>query len=68
MSATSEGGWDDSDRGIFRDFGVSLVRVGPRILRSETAAVCLLSLLQYELGDLNGDPATFRIDYRRFNQ
>jgi 16S rRNA (uracil1498-N3)-methyltransferase len=63
-----EGGWDEADRCVFREFGVSLVRVGPRILRAETAAVSILSLLQYEMGDLKADPATFRIDYRQFNQ
>jgi 16S rRNA U1498 N3-methylase RsmE len=29
------------------------VKLGQRILRTETAAIALLGILQYELGDLN---------------
>jgi len=63
-----EGGWDEADRALFREFGVAQVRIGPRILRAETAAICSLSLLQYELGDLNAAPESFQIDYQPFNQ
>ena len=47
-----EGGWDDQDRTIFDQYSISPVCLGPRILRTETAAVAALSILQYELGDL----------------
>lgn len=33
--------------------GYVQVRLGPRILRAETAAIAVMSVLQYELGDLN---------------
>ncbi len=63
-----EGGWDEEDRALFQEFNVTRVRIGPRILRAETAAICSLSLLQYELGDLNAAPESFQIDYQPFNQ
>ena len=47
-----EGGWDDQDRSIFDQHGIIPVGLGPRVLRTETAAVAALSILQYELGDL----------------
>jgi len=47
-----EGGWGDRDRNLFSAHSVKSVRLGPRILRTETASVVALSLLQYELGDL----------------
>ena len=48
-----EGGWDDRDREILHNRKVVPVHLGPRILRAETAAVTILSILQYELGDLS---------------
>lgn len=47
-----EGGWDDSDREIFDQSQVPPAHLGPRILRTETAAIVALSILQFELGDL----------------
>ncbi len=47
-----EGGWDDRDRAIFDQHRVTPVCLGPRVLRTETAALAALSILQYELGDL----------------
>ena len=47
-----EGGWGDRDRRLFAAHSTILVNLGPRILRTETASVVALSLLQYELGDL----------------
>ena len=47
-----EGGWDERDRAIFDQHSITPVCLGPRILRTETAAVAALSILQYELGDL----------------
>ena len=48
-----EGGWDDRDRNLFGQAQVQRVRLGPRIMRTETAAVAALSVLQYELGDFS---------------
>lgn len=47
-----EGGWSKSDREIFKQHKVYPVHLGSRILRTETAPVAVLSILQYELGDL----------------
>jgi 16S rRNA (uracil1498-N3)-methyltransferase len=47
-----EGGWGDRDRKLFFAHSATSVKLGPRILRTETASVVALSLLQYELGDL----------------
>lgn len=48
-----EGGWDETDRRLFRQKKVPSVSLGARILRAETAPVTILSILQYELGDLS---------------
>ena len=47
-----EGGWDDRDRALFDAKAVPRVSLGQRILRTETAPVAVLAILQYELGDL----------------
>ncbi len=47
-----EGGFVDSEAVQARDCGVLPVRFGPRILRTETAAIAGVSLLQGLLGDL----------------
>jgi len=49
-----EGGWGDCDRRLFSTHCTVSINLGPRILRTETASVVALSLLQYELGDLGG--------------
>ncbi len=46
-----EGGWDERDRDLFAAAQVHSVGLGPRIMRTETASVAALSVLQYELGD-----------------
>lgn len=48
-----EGGFSKEDMEAARGAGFICVGLGPRILRAETAAVAMLALLQYELGDLN---------------
>lgn len=48
-----EGGWDETDRLLFRQKKIPSVSLGARILRAETAPVTILSILQYELGDLS---------------
>ena len=47
------GGWDDSELGAAQDRGVSIVTLGGRILRAETAAISIAAILQHRFGDLN---------------
>lgn len=47
-----EGGLDDDELLAARDAGFMPVRLGPRVLRTETAAVVALSVLQCLWGDL----------------
>lgn len=48
-----KGGWDDSELGIACSMGVNIVTLGGRILRAETAAISLTTILQHRFGDLN---------------
>jgi 16S rRNA (uracil1498-N3)-methyltransferase len=48
-----KGGWDDSELKLAVSLGVSVVTLGGRILRAETAAIAFASILQHRLGDLN---------------
>jgi 16S rRNA (uracil1498-N3)-methyltransferase len=59
-----EGGWDEVDRIRFEQSNVAAARLGPRVLRTETAAVAALSILQFRLGDLSAPPESFTVDYR----
>ena len=47
-----EGGLADSEQAAALAAGFSAVRLGPRVLRTETAAIVALTLLQLEFGDL----------------
>jgi len=47
-----EGGLSEDEVDQARKMGFLPVTLGRRILRSETASLCLLSILQYELGDI----------------
>jgi 16S rRNA (uracil1498-N3)-methyltransferase len=47
-----EGGLSDIEQEAATRSGFTPVRLGPRILRTETAAVCALTLLQQKFGDL----------------
>jgi 16S rRNA (uracil1498-N3)-methyltransferase len=47
-----EGGLTDSEQEAAVLRGFTAVRLGPRVLRTETAAVVALSLLQQARGDL----------------
>lgn len=47
-----EGGWSPPERELFRFQQASFASLGNRILRAETAPLAILSILQYELGDL----------------
>ncbi len=50
-----EGGWDNADREAFSRLNTVSIHLGPRILRAETAPVAVLSILQYELGDMGAN-------------
>jgi 16S rRNA (uracil1498-N3)-methyltransferase len=47
-----EGGLADTEQEAAVTHGFTPVRMGPRVLRTETAAVCALTLLQQKFGDL----------------
>jgi len=47
-----EGGFSDEEALRAREAGFQPIRLGPRILRAETAAIVIVSLLQFVLGDL----------------
>ncbi len=50
-----EGGFSDSEIAEAKQFGFLVTRLGPRILRTESAPLAALSILQYLYGDLGGD-------------
>jgi 16S rRNA (uracil1498-N3)-methyltransferase len=47
-----EGGLDDNEHALAEAAGYLPVRLGPRVLRTETASVVALSVLQALWGDL----------------
>jgi 16S rRNA (uracil1498-N3)-methyltransferase len=47
-----EGGLSESEEDLARAAGFTPVRLGPRVLRTETAAIAALALLQRNFGDL----------------
>ena len=47
-----EGGWSPRDREILRVAGFSGLRLGPRVLRTETAGLAAIAALQSRYGDL----------------
>jgi 16S rRNA (uracil1498-N3)-methyltransferase len=49
-----EGGLDDEEIDAFRLAGFAAMRLGPRVLRTETAAIAALVWLQGRYGDLTG--------------
>jgi 16S rRNA (uracil1498-N3)-methyltransferase len=48
-----EGGFTGEEIDVARDAGFISVSLGNRILRAETAAITMVAIVQYELGDLN---------------
>jgi len=48
-----EGGFTPREIRLAKDAGFHIVSLGSRILRSETAAITLVSVIQYEWGDLS---------------
>jgi len=47
-----EGGWTDGELEIAAAAGAQMLRLGPRMLRADTAGVVTITLLQYLWGDL----------------
>lgn len=48
-----EGGWSDDELDLLEDHGAKPVSLGPRVLRTETAAVVAITLIQHLTGDLS---------------
>jgi 16S rRNA (uracil1498-N3)-methyltransferase len=48
------GGFSEEEATAIRNAGAKLVTLGARVLRSETAAIAVMSAILYELGDLGG--------------
>jgi 16S rRNA (uracil1498-N3)-methyltransferase len=46
------GGFSEEEATLIRNAGAKLVTLGARVLRSETAAITVMSAILYELGDL----------------
>lgn len=47
-----EGGWSNEEKGVAQQAGVEMISLGQPILRSETAAMATISILQSRLGGL----------------
>lgn len=47
-----EGGFEIEEINKLKNIGGNIVSLGPRILRTETAGLAVLSILMYELGDM----------------
>jgi len=47
-----EGGWTNAEVELARTHGFVPVSLGPRVLRTETAAIAITSLIRYSRGDL----------------
>jgi 16S rRNA (uracil1498-N3)-methyltransferase len=48
-----EGGWSDDEFNLFAARDVKSVTLGPRVLRTETAAIVAMTLIQHALGDVS---------------
>lgn len=46
-----EGGWSEKDRIVLQQHGFSGLRLGPRVLRTETAGLAAIAALQARFGD-----------------
>ena len=49
-----EGGFSANEVRLCKEHGVSVVTMGPRIMRTETAALAAITAVMYEYGDLGG--------------
>lgn len=54
LASGPEGGFEDAEVALLAADGFERVRLGPRVLRAETAPVAALSVLQWLYGDLGG--------------
>ena len=52
LAVGPEGGWSPRDRDALHQAGFSGLRLGPRILRTETAGIAAIAALQSRFGDL----------------
>lgn len=52
LAVGPEGGFSDTERSLMRGSGVQFAAIGPRVLRTETAAPAALAILQLRAGDL----------------
>lgn len=50
-----EGGFEESEIQWLKDQGANIITLGPRILRTETCALSVVSILQYIAGDMAGE-------------
>jgi 16S rRNA (uracil1498-N3)-methyltransferase len=48
-----EGGWNDDELSLLQERGCTAITLGPRVLRTETAAVVAITLIQHAIGDLS---------------
>ncbi len=48
-----EGGWSDDELETLNEGGCKCVALGPRVLRTETAAIVAIALIQQAMGDLS---------------
>ena len=49
-----EGGFSRDEAGLAKNQGAKLVTLGPRILRTETAAISVMAIVMYAWGDIGG--------------
>ncbi|MCC8362385.1 16S rRNA (uracil(1498)-N(3))-methyltransferase [Lysobacter sp. A6] len=52
LAVGPEGGWSERDRAVLTAAGFKGLRLGPRILRTETAGIAAIAALQARFGDL----------------
>jgi 16S rRNA (uracil1498-N3)-methyltransferase len=52
LAVGPEGGWSPRDRGLLAQAGFEGLRLGPRVLRTETAGIAAIAVLQALRGDL----------------
>ncbi|MEP6787465.1 MAG: 16S rRNA (uracil(1498)-N(3))-methyltransferase [Acidobacteriota bacterium] len=48
-----KGGWDDSELELAAKNDITIVTLGGRVLRAETASIAITAILQHRFGDLN---------------
>lgn len=58
-----EGGITEEEAAVALSSGYQSVSLGPRILRTETAGLAIIAVLQYLYGDLSGSSGSFQRTY-----